>query len=115
MTVIDTAIDAVIEKAAVFAPPFSVFPTPDGKWLLVGEDLGTKGKLEVLDLQDLTVRHTFDVDRLPFGIKIVNNEAFVACYLSGNLDVLNLQDWTMEPPIPGVAHGDGLAVWTGSR
>jgi YVTN family beta-propeller protein len=113
--VIDTTTDEVIKKAAVSAPPFSVFPTPDGKWLLVGEDLGPKGKLEVLDLQNLTVKRAFDVDRLPFGIKTVDNEAFVACYLSGNLDVLNLQDWTMEAPIPSVAHGDGLAVWTGIR
>ena len=113
VVVIDTAIDQIANRVVVSAPPFSVFPTPDGKWLLIGEELGTKGKLEVLDLQDLTVKHAFDVDRLPFGIKIVGNETFVACYLSGNLDVLNLATWTMEPSIPNVAHGDGLAVWTG--
>ncbi|AXC15440.1 hypothetical protein ACPOL_6196 [Acidisarcina polymorpha] len=112
---IDTATDEVVTKAVVSAPPFSVFPTPDGKWLLVGEDLGSKGKIEVLDARNLTVQHAFDVDRLPFGIRVVGSEAFVACYLSGNLDVLNLANWTMEPPIPGVAHGDGLAVWNGVR
>jgi YVTN family beta-propeller protein len=113
--VIDTATDEILRKAAVSAPAFSVFPTPDGKWLLVGEDLGTKGKLEVLDLENLAAVHIFDVDRLPFGIRVVGSEAFVACYLSGNLDVLNLADWTMEPPISSVAHGDGLAVWNGAR
>ena len=113
VVLIDTAKDEVRRKIAVAAPPFSVSPTPDGKWLLVGEDLGTKGKLEVLDLGDFAVKHAFDVDRLPFGIKVVGEEAFVASYLSGNLSVLNLRSWTLESPIMNVAHGDGLAIWKG--
>jgi hypothetical protein len=43
----------------------------------------------------------------------VADETFVACYLSGNLDVLNVTSWAMEPPIVGVAHGDGIALWDG--
>ena len=112
---IDTATDEIIRKIPVAAPPFSLSPTPDGKWLLVGEDLGTKGKLEALDLGNFTVKHAFDVDRLPYGIKVIGGEAFIACYLTGNINILNLATWTMEPPIMNVAHGDGLALWKGAR
>ena len=115
VVMIDTANDEITSRIAVAASPFSVYPTPDGKWLLVGEELGTKGKLEAIDLRDLNVKHSFDVDRLPFGIRAVGDDAFVACYLSGNLNVVNLKTWTMEPSIMNVAHGDGLAVWNGIR
>ena len=113
VVVIDTATDTIVRKVAVSAPPFSLAAMPDGKWLLVGEDLGNKGKLEVLDLTAFTVTRAFDVDRLPLGIRIVGGEAFIACFLTGNLDVLNLATWTMEPPMLNVAHGDGLAIWNG--
>jgi len=45
--------------------PFSARLSPDGRWLLVGEDNDSKGKLEAIDVQDIKVRHSFDVDRLP--------------------------------------------------
>ncbi len=112
---IDTRTDEITGKIAVTASPFSVYPTADGHWLLVGEDIGTKGLLEAVDLSDRKIKHVNEVDRLPFGIKVVGNEAFVACYLSGSLNVLNLATWTMESPIMNVAHGDGLAVWNGAR
>jgi len=115
VVLIDTAKDEIQRTITVAAPPFSVSSTPDGKWLLIGEDLGTKGKLEAIDLSDYVVKHSFDVDRLPFGIKVLGEEAFVACYLSGNIDVLNLGNWTLEAPIMNVAHGDGLAVWNGIK
>jgi len=55
---INTTTDEVTRKIPVAAPPFSLSFTPDGKWLLVGEDLGTKGKLEALDLASLhSARH----------------------------------------------------------
>lgn len=112
---IDTASDEVVGRIAVSAAPFSIATTPDGRWLVVGEDVGTKGRLEVLDAKELTVKHVFEVDRLPLGIKVLGDEVFVACYLSGSVDVLNLATWTMEAPILNVAHGDGLAVWGGAR
>ncbi len=112
---IDTTTDEIVRKIVVAAPPFSLSSTPDGKWLLVGEDLGTKGKLEAIDLRDFTAKHSFDVDRLPYGIKVIGGEAFVACYLSGNIDVLNLATWTLEPPLMNVAHEDGLALWKGAQ
>jgi YVTN family beta-propeller protein len=115
VVLIDTASDKVQQKIAVGGVPFAAYPSPDGKWLLVGEDSGSKGKLEVVDLKDLTVRKSYDVDRLPYGIRVVSNEAFVACYLSGNVDVLNMTSWTMESPIVGVAHGDGITLWHGIR
>jgi|GEM_PF-4538135 len=112
---IDTTTDEITRKIPVAAPPFSLSFTPDGKWLLVGEDLGTKGKLEALDVASFTVKHAFDVDRLPYGIKVIDGEAFIACYLTGNVNILNLESWTMESPIMNVAHGDGLAIWKGAR
>jgi YVTN family beta-propeller protein len=115
VVVIDTATDEVASRIAVAAPSFSISATPDGKWVLVGEDLGTKGKLEAIDLRDRTIKHSFDVDRLPFGLKVLGNEVFVACYLSGNLNILDMATWTMETPMLNVAHGDGFAVWTGIR
>jgi YVTN family beta-propeller protein len=113
VALIDTATDTIEQKIAVGGAPFAAYPSPDGRWLLVGEDNGPKGKLEVVDLKDLTVKKSYDVDRLPYGIRVVGNEAFVACYLSGNVNVLNMTTWTMETPIVGVAHGDGIALWQG--
>ena len=110
---IDTATNEIERRVSVAAPPFSVSVTSDGKWLLVGEDLPTKGRLEVIDLTDSTVTNSFEVGRMPFGIRVVDSEAFVACYLSGDVYVLDLATWKMEPPIANVAHGDGLALWGG--
>jgi DNA-binding beta-propeller fold protein YncE len=47
--------------------------------------------------------------------KIYKDEAFIACYLSGNLDILNLATWTLELSIPAVAHGDGITLWPGLK
>jgi len=115
IVVIDTASDTIAHTILTAEPPFSLHLSPDGRWLLVGEDDGTKGKLEAIDLQDLIVHHTFDTDRLPYGIATYKDEALIACYLSGNLDVLNLATWTLEPPILNVAHGDGINLWNGPK
>lgn len=115
VVVIDTLADSIARSIALGGTPFSVHVSPDGRWLLVGEDSDSRGRLEAVDLQDLKVRHSFDVDRLPYGIEIHGHEAFVACYLSGNLDVLNMATWTLEAPIAGVAHGDGVTLWTGLK
>ena len=69
--------------------------------------------MEAIALADLKIKHSFVKDRLPFGIRILGNEAFVACYQSGNVNILDLPKWHFEPPILDVAHGDGLTVWSG--
>ncbi|RXH58334.1 YncE family protein [Granulicella sibirica] len=115
IVVIDTTTDTITRTIPVGGTPFSVKVSPDGKWLLVGEDVEAKGKLEAVDLMDLTVQHSYDVDRLPYGIEFYGNEAFVACYLSGNLEVLDMSTWTLEAPITGVAHGDGITLWPGLK
>jgi YVTN family beta-propeller protein len=111
VVVIDTSTDEVRRSVPVGGIPFSVQVSPDGLWLLVGEDSDSKGKLEVVNLKDMTITHSFEVDRLPYGIQIFGSEAFVACLLSGNLDVLNMSTWTLEAPITNVAHGDGITLW----
>lgn len=122
IAVIDTATNTIARKIALAGYPFAAQPTADGKWLLVGEDAaplsqggGDKGVLEVVDLATNKIAHRFDADRMPHGIAIVGDEAFVACWVSRNLDVLNLKTWTLEPPIRDVAQGDGIAVWPGLR
>lgn len=122
IAVVDTATDTIAQTIALAGYPFVAQPTPDGKWLLVGEDEapltqggGTQGLLEVVDLATLAVTRRFDVDRMPHGIAVVGDEAFVACWMSRNVDVLNLETWTLETPIRDVAQGDGIAVWPGLR
>ena len=115
ISVLDVMTHRLVKVIQVSGPVNRIALSSGGKWLLVGEDLGTNGKLEALDVRDFTVKHSFKVDRLPFGLKILGGEAFAACYLSGNLEVLDLTAWTMGPPIMNVAHGDGLAVWKGVR
>lgn len=122
IAVIDTASDAVVRDIPVAGFPFALHPTSDGKFLLVGEDEaplrqggGAKGLLEAIDLAAGTVAHRFEVDRMPHGIAVVGDEAFIACWASRNLDVLNLKTWTLEAPIADVAQGDGIAVWRGLR
>ena len=113
IAVIDTATDTVARRIAVAGIPFSIYPSPDGRWLLVGEDAGPNGKLEVLDTHDLTVAHSYKVDAHPYGIRIVGDRAFITSIISGNLNILNLATWTMEPPVPNLSHGDGIAIWPG--
>jgi YVTN family beta-propeller protein len=115
VVVIDNTADLVTRSIAVGGTPFSVRVSPDGRWLLVGEDSDSKGKVDAVDLQDFRVQHSFDVDRLPYGIEIYGDKAFVACYLSGNVDVLDMATWALETPIPRVAHGDGITIWKGLR
>lgn len=122
IAVIDTAGDAVVGEIPVAGFPFALFPTADGKFLLVGEDEaplrqggGAKGLLEAIDIATGTVAHRFEVDRMPHGIAVVGDEAFIACWVSRNVDVLNLKTWTLEVPIADVAQGDGIAVWRGLR
>lgn len=113
IAVIDTRTDTIARRIAAGGTPFIAYPSPDGKWLLVGEDAGSRGKLEVVDLGDFTVKQSFDVDARPYGIRVIADRAFVTCILSGNLDVLNLKSWTLEPPIPNLSHGDGITIWPG--
>lgn len=115
VVVIDTKTDMITRTISMGGTPFAVHVSPDGRWLLVGEDSRSTGRLEVVDLNDLTIVRSLDVDRLPYGIQVFGNEAFVACYLSGNLDVLNMSTWTLERPIAGVAHGDGVTLWQGLK
>jgi YVTN family beta-propeller protein len=115
VVVIDTKTDAITRTISMGGTPFAVHVSPDRRWLLVGEDSESKGRLEVVDVKDMTIKHSFDVDRLPYGIQVFGNEAFVACYLSGNLEVLNMSTWTLEQPINGVAHGDGITLWLGLK
>ncbi len=115
IVVIDTKTDTIARTIPMRGTPFAVNVSPDGRWLFVGEDSELKGRLEVVDLNDLTVAHSFEVDRLPYGIETFGNKVFVACYLSANLDVVNTTTWTVERPITGVAHGDGITLWQGLR
>jgi YVTN family beta-propeller protein len=115
VVVIDTKTDTITRTISMGGAPFAAHVSPDGRWLLVGEDSESKGRLEVVDLRDLTISHSFDVDRLPYGIQVFGDEAFVACYLSGNFDVVNMSTWTLEQPINGVAHGDGITLWRGLK
>ncbi|MFT3791090.1 MAG: hypothetical protein QM741_08430 [Rudaea sp.] len=119
---IDTATDEIAREIPVAGFPFAACPTADGKFLLVGEDEaplarggGKKGLLEAIDLATNTVARRFDVDRMPHGIAVVGDEAFIATWLSGNVDVLDLKTWTLEASIPSAAHGDGIALWPGLR
>jgi hypothetical protein len=67
VVVVVTNTDVIAQKIVMCGTPFVAYPLPDGKWLLVGEDNGSKEKLEVVDLKDLTVKKSYDVDRLPMG------------------------------------------------
>ncbi|MFT4048050.1 MAG: cytochrome D1 domain-containing protein [Solimonas sp.] len=122
VVVIDTATDDIAREIPVAGFPFAACPTADGKFLLVGEDEaplahggGTKGLLEVIDLAMNAVAHRFDTDRMPHGIAIVGDEAFIATWMNGNVDVLNLKAWALEAPIAAAAYGDGIALWPGLR
>lgn len=110
---VDTATDTVVQRSPLGGNPFSVALSPDGQWLLTGEDDGSNGKLEVLDTRDLAVKKSFRVDAKPYGIRVLGDHAFVNCNVSGNLNILNLHSWTLEQPVPGLSHGDGIAIWPG--
>jgi len=58
------------------------------------------------------VKKNFDMGTKPYGIRVVGDKAFVTCIISGNLDVLDMKRWVMEP-VAGISHGDGIAVWSG--
>ncbi len=80
VVLIETKTDQIAQSVAVGEAPFSVYPSPDGKWLFPGEDDGRQGQLEAIELSDLTSKHRFPVDRLPYGICTIGDRAFVACY-----------------------------------
>ena len=109
VAVIDTTTNTLSRWIPVGGIPFAARPTPDGKYLLVVESKADKGHLDVIDLKTNQSIHAWDLDGQPFGIFIHEHTAYMTCIVTGRVEILDLNSWTLQPPIdltPGV---DGVA------
>jgi YVTN family beta-propeller protein len=112
VAVVDTRTNRLSRWVEVGGIPFATKPTPDGRWLVVAESKGDKGRVDVIDLKEMTAIRSYDLPGQPFGFFIHDDLAYMTCIVTGRIEILNLQTWTMESPInltPGV---DGMA-WSG--
>jgi YVTN family beta-propeller protein len=107
--VIDTITLAVSRWIDLKGVPFSNKVTPDGRWLLVSETKDDKGLLEVVDLESMQPFKSFVLDAQPFGFLIHNNRAYMSLLTQGKVEILNLDNWKLEKPIPLTWGVDGMA------
>ncbi len=109
VAVIDTRTNTVSRWVRVDGIPFATRPTPDGRWLLVAESKGDHGRVDVIDLKEMQTVRSYDLAGQPFGFFIHDNLAYMSCIVTGRIEILNLQTWTMESPINLTAGVDGMA------
>ena len=107
--VIDTRTLAVSRWINLKGVPFSNKISPDGRWLLVSETKDGKGLLEVVDLQTMQPVRSIVLDAQPFGFLIHGNRAYMSLLTQGKIEILNLDNWTLEKPIPMTWGIDGMA------
>ena len=75
VAVIDAKSNTVHQWVQVGGIAFATRPTPDGRWLLVAEASGTKGRVDVIDLSRMTVARSYELAGQPFDLIKVNDRA----------------------------------------
>ena len=110
VAVIDTKTNALSRWITTTGLSYVTQPTADGKYLLVGETVGTKGLLEVFDLATWKPVHLFP---LPVpqngGFLLHGGLVYLSEPTGGNIEVLDPVKWELQPPIVMTIGVDGLA------
>ncbi len=106
---IDTSTNRVKTWITVPDVAFGTRATPDGRWLLA--TMPGVSKIAVVDLHTMRVARTIDVPESPQEILIPpgRHVAYISCDRSGEVAVLDLEDWKLETPIRVGRNDDGLA------
>lgn len=84
--------------------------TLDGRWLLVA--MPKANQVAVVNLRSMKVAHTVDVCGSPQEILMQPDNssiAYISCMGTGNVAVVNLNDWKMQRTIRAGRGADGLA------
>jgi YVTN family beta-propeller protein len=110
VAVIDTKTNTLARWIATGAIPYVTQATPDGKYLLVAEDKGGKGLLEVVDLATWAVVKSYPLaPRENGGFLIHGGKIYLSEPLGGTIQVIDAKTLALEQPIVMTLGVDGLA------
>lgn len=109
LAVIDTASRKVKARIALPGIGYGSAPSSDGHWLFVA--LPDENKVAVIDLKTMKVAHTVDVAAAPQVVVIQpgGKTAYVSCMSAGEVNEIDLTNWTVKRKIETGNGTDGMA------
>ncbi len=109
LAVVDTASRKVKARIPLPGIGYGSAPSSDGHWLFV--TLPDVNKVAVVDLKTMQVAHTVDVAASPQVVVIQpgGNTAYVSCMSAGEVDEIDLTNWTVKRKIDTGKGSDGMA------